>query len=223
MSDTFLPSIEVTTGAAPPRASVLWLHGLGADGHDFEDIVPRLGIANELSVRFIFPHAPLRPVTINGGQVMRAWYDVANPNFKQHQDTTGIHASAHLITALLEREQQRGINARHIVLAGFSQGGAIALHTGLRYPHSLAGILALSTYLPLADTVVAEAHAANRATPIFMAHGQNDNVIPQPLAEVSRDHLIRIGYSIDWHTYAMGHGVSWEEIRAIGAWLKRLL
>lgn len=222
MTDARLPSVEITTGAVP-RASIVWLHGLGADGHDFESVVPQLGLAPDFPVRFIFPHAPPRPVTINGGQVMRAWYDIASPDFKQRQDTAGIHASARLITALLDHEQQRGIPSQRIVLAGFSQGGAIALHTGLRYAHPLAGILALSTYLPLADTLTAEAHAANRTTPIFMAHGHDDNVIPQRLAEASRELLTRAGYELAWHTYAMAHGVCWEEIRKIGAWLNNLL
>ena len=173
MSD-LLETIEIETGASP-RAAVIWLHGLGADGHDFEPIVPELGLPAAPALRFVFPHAPLQAVTMNGGAVMRAWYDVTGDG---RQDAAGIRASQARVEALIARERARGVAARSIVLAGFSQGGAVALQTGLRHPERLAGILALSSYLPLPDTLAHEASEANRDVPIFMAHGTQDPVIP---------------------------------------------
>jgi len=214
-----LDCIEITTGDSPELA-IIWLHGLGADGHDFEPIVPELGL--RLPVRFVFPHAPVRPVTINGGMPMRAWYDVLGFNGQASEDAAGIRASATAVTALIDRELERGIPAARIVLAGFSQGGAVALHTALRAPHALAGVLALSTYLPVAPTLANERSAANAATPIFMAHGTADSVLPLRLGESSRRALEALGYKVEWHVYPMAHSVCAEESSAIGGWLAAL-
>jgi len=218
MSD-LLETLEIEVGASP-RAAVIWLHGLGADGHDFEPIVPELGMPAALGVRFVFPHAPMQPVAINGGAVMRAWYDVTGDG---RQDAAGIRASQARVEALIARERARGIPARSIVLAGFSQGGAIALQTGLRHPERLAGILALSTYLPLPETLEQEASQANRDVPIFMAHGTQDPVIPLSWAMRSRDRLKALGYAVEWHEYPMPHSVCAEEIADISRWLRTVL
>ena len=218
MSDV-LETIEIETGPSP-RAAIIWMHGLGADGHDFEPIVPELGIPAAPAVRFVFPHAPVQPVTINGGARMRAWYDVTGDG---RQDAGGIRASQARVEALIARERARGIAASAIVLAGFSQGGAIALHTGLRHAERLAVILALSTYLPLPDTLKQEASPANRGLPIFMAHGTEDPVIPLTWAARSRDALVSLGYLVEWHEYPMPHSVCAEEIADIGQWLRRIL
>jgi len=214
-----LDAIEITTGDTP-RLAVVWLHGLGADGHDFEPIVPELRLS--MAVRFVFPHAPLRPVTINGGMQMRAWYDILGFDRRAKEDSSGIHASAAAVTELVDREIERGLSSDRIVLAGFSQGGAIALHTALRSPKPLAGVLALSTYLPLAATLAGERTAANAAIPLFMAHGTDDPVLPFGLAETSRRALEALGYVVDWHAYRMAHSVCMEEVRAIGEWLGAL-
>ena len=214
-----LDAIEITTGDAP-RLAVVWLHGLGADGHDFEPIVPELRV--NVPVRFVFPHAPVRPVTINGGMQMRAWYDILGFDRRAREDAAGIHASAAAVTELVDREIERGLSSDSIVLAGFSQGGAIALHTALRSPKPLAGVLALSTYLPLAATLASERSAVNAAIPLFMAHGTDDPVLPFGLAETSRRALEALGYVVDWHAYRMAHSVCMEEVRAIGAWLSAL-
>jgi phospholipase/carboxylesterase len=214
-----LDAIEIETTPAP-TASIIWLHGLGADGHDFEPIVPELGLPKSTAVRFIFPHAPVRPVTINGGARMRAWYDVTPDG---QQDAGGVRASQAHVEALIARERTRGISAGAIVLAGFSQGGAMALQTGLRHPERLAGILALSAYLPLPDTLAQDASTANRDLPIFMAHGTQDPVIPLSWAKRSRDFLLRLGYAVEWHEYLMPHSVCAEEIADIGSWLRRIL
>jgi phospholipase/carboxylesterase len=218
-----LPSaVEIETGAAP-RASVIWLHGLGADGHDFEPIVPELQLPATLPVRFIFPHAPVQAVTINGGARMRAWYDVYNLEGVRREDETGVRASQNRVEALIAREKARGVAARHIVLAGFSQGGAIALQTGLRHAERLAGIMALSTFLPLAATVAKEASAANRDVPIFMAHGAYDDLIPLARAAASRDVLTAAGYRVQWTEYRMPHAVCGEEIADVARWLRTVL
>lgn len=214
-----LDAVEIDTGPEPQLA-VLWLHGLGADGHDFEPIVPELGLT--VPVRFVFPHAPQRPVTINGGMRMRAWYDIFGFGVGAREDAAGVRASAAAVTRLIDREAERGIPAERVVLAGFSQGGAMALHTALREPRRLAGVLALSTYLPLAASLAAERSAANEATPIFMAHGSADSVLPLALAEASRRVLADLGYAVEWHVYPMQHAVCAEEVDAIGAWLARL-
>ncbi|MFO1362110.1 MAG: alpha/beta hydrolase [Burkholderiales bacterium] len=216
-----LESIEIETGPAP-TAAVLWLHGLGADGNDFVPVVEALDLP-ERPIRFVFPHAPMRPVTINQGYVMRAWYDVLSMDFERRADERGVRESQGLVEVLIERETRRGVAARGIVLAGFSQGGAIALQTGLRHAARLAGIMALSCYLPLAGTLDAERAPANRDVPVFMAHGAHDPVVPVPLARESRDRLVRLGYDVAWHEYPMEHSVSPEEIAAIGAWLRRVL
>jgi phospholipase/carboxylesterase len=214
-----LDAIEITTGE-PPELAVIWLHGLGADGHDFEPIVPELGL--RIPVRFVFPHAPVRPVTINGGMAMRAWYDILGFDRRAAEDAAGIRASAAAVTELIDRELARGLSSERIVLAGFSQGGAIALQTALREARPLAGVLALSTYLPLAGTLAPERSAANSRLPIFMAHGTDDTVLPLTLAESSRRTLEALGYHVEWHAYPMPHTVCLEEISAIGAWLAAL-
>lgn len=215
-----LPAVEHET-AADPRYSVIWLHGLGADGHDFAPIVPELAAADWPAVRFVFPHAPERPVTVNGGLPMRAWYDIASFDLLARQDEVGIRASIAAVDALIARENQRGVPAERIVLAGFSQGGAIALAAGLYYPKRLAGIVALSTYLPIADTLAAERSAANADVPIFQAHGTFDPVVIPPRGSDSRDRLQRLGYHVDWHSYPMAHAVCGEEIIDLRAWLGR--
>ena len=217
-----LAALELETGRAP-TASVIWLHGLGADGHDFEPIVPELDLPDSLPVRFVFPHAPMQPVTINGGAVMRAWYDVYGLQGVRREDAAGVRASQAAVEELLARETKRGIPASRLVLAGFSQGGAIALQTGLRHPERLAGIMALSTYLPVADTLAAEASAANRDVPIFMAHGLHDPLIPIERAQMSRKLLESAGYRVEWHDYPMEHSVCAEEIADISSWLRRVL
>jgi phospholipase/carboxylesterase len=215
-----LESIEIET-APQPHFAIIWMHGLGADGHDFVPIVGELGLPPKPGVRFIFPHAPLQPVTINGGHVMRAWYDVLTPGFTQREDAQGVRASQRAIEALIAREVSRGIVPEHIVLGGFSQGGAMALHTGLRHPERLGGVVALSTYLPLAESLPAEASPANARVPIFMAHGSHDLLIPLSLAMGSRDRLVAMGYPVEWRVYPMQHSVCMEEIADIGAWLRR--
>lgn len=209
------------TGAAP-RAAVLWLHGLGADGHDFEPIVPELGLPAGLPVRFVFPHAPIRPVTLNQGMRMRAWYDIYRLGGGP-EDEAGIRASEGFLKELIQREKARGIDASKIVIAGFSQGGAIALQTALRYPERLAGVLALSTYLPLASFLEKEGAEKNRDVPIFMAHGTYDDVIPLQRADESRRALEKLGYPVQWHAYPMPHSVCPQEIADIAAFLVRLL
>ena len=217
-----LPCVEFTP-RGPVRASIIWLHGLGADGNDFVPIVPELGLPDVAGIRFVFPHAPHRPVTINGGYVMRAWYDIVAPDMAAREDEAGIRDSAGAVQNLIEREIGGGVAPGNIVLAGFSQGGAIALHTALRFKAPLAGVLALSTYLPLANRLPDEANTANAGIPIWMGHGTADTVVPVSLAERSRDLLQQAGYDVAWHAYAMGHSVVPDEIRAIGAWLTRLL
>jgi phospholipase/carboxylesterase len=217
-----LETVEVEPRTTADSAVVL-LHGLGADGHDFESIVPELRLAPERAVRWVFPHAPVRAVTINQGFRMRAWYDILGFDRDVGEDEDGIRESAASVRALVEREKQRGIAADRIVLAGFSQGGALALHTGLRERERLAGVIALSTYLPLASKLPAEAHPANAATPVFMAHGTWDNVLPLALGERSRDFLRSHGYDVAWHTYPMPHSVSPEEIAQLREWLLRVL
>ena len=214
-----LDAIEIET-AASPGASIIWMHGLGADGHDFVDVVPELGLPG---VRFVFPHAPMRPVTINGGYVMRAWYDIRDDGGVRREDPAGVRASQKAIEALIAREKERGVPAAAIVLAGFSQGGAMALHTALRHPEPLAGVMALSCSLPLADGLAAEAAPANRGVSIFMAHGTHDPMIPMARALRAREVMTGLGYRIEWHEYPMPHSVCAEEIRDISAWLGTVL
>ena len=217
-----LDSLEIET-QPNPTASVVWLHGLGADGFDFEPIVPELRLPETIPTRFIFPHAPERSVTVNQGMVMRAWYDITGFEQERQEDDAGLRDSAERVTRLIHREQERGIPFSRIVLAGFSQGGAVALHAGLRFPQTLGGIMALSGYLPLADTIPAETADANRATPIFMAHGTLDPVVPMQMGKMSFDFLEREGFNPSWKEYAMPHAVCPEEIRDIGVWLQSRL
>lgn len=213
--------IEITTGSDSPTHSVIWLHGLGADGNDFAPVVPELEKLGIVPCRFIFPHAPMRPVTINGGMEMRAWYDITSLDFdKREQDNVGTRQSEALVVNLIAREEARGISADNIVVAGFSQGGAIALHTGLRFGKKLAGVMALSTYLPLADSVAAERSLENARMDIFMAHGIQDEIIALRYAESSRDTLQALQYNIKWQSYNMPHSLSMEEITDIAAWLR---
>jgi phospholipase/carboxylesterase len=217
-----LETIEIETGERPD-ACVIWLHGLGADGNDFVPIVNELALPAGRPIRFVFPHAPMMPVTINGGYVMRAWYDVSFDGVEKRADEAGIRASQAGIEKLIAREKARGIEARRTVLAGFSQGGAITLQTGLRHAQALAGLMVLSSYLPLAASLAAERAAANLATPIFMAHGREDPVIPIELAERSAAQLSALGHAVDWHDYAMEHSVCMPEIADLSAWLNKVL
>jgi len=211
-----LPHITLESGKQP-RHSIIWLHGLGADGQDFVPVADELNLP--VAIRYIFPHAPQRPVTINGGFVMRAWYDIARPEISAQQDAAGIRASQASIEALIAHEVAHGVAPSNIFLAGFSQGGAVALHTALRQATPLGGVLALSTYLPLAETVAHEAQASTRSTPIFMAHGRSDSVVPYALGASSRNALLELGYTVAWHEYAMSHSVCDAELRDIEAWL----
>jgi len=212
-----LEAVEIETGATP-RAAVIWMHGLGADGHDFEPIVPELRLPEAMALRFVFPHAPVRPVTLNAGMRMRAWYDIFQLGGGP-EDEAGIRASEGAAKELIGGQN---LPANRIVLAGFSQGGAIALQTALRYPERLAGVLALSTYLPLAATLARERSEANRDVPIFMAHGLFDDIIPLRRAEQSRDLLSAAGYGIEWHSYPMPHSVCGDEIAEISRFLVRI-
>ncbi|WHZ20032.1 MAG: Phospholipase/carboxylesterase family protein [Rhodanobacteraceae bacterium] len=209
--------------APNPRHAVIWLHGLGADGNDFVPILPQLVRREWPPLRFVFPHAPVKPITLNGGLPMRAWYDIAGFDLAQKQDEAGIRASLAEIEALIAREAARGVAESDIVLAGFSQGGAIALATGLRHARKLAAIVALSTYLPVSDKTEGERHAANAATPIFMGHGAFDPVVPQVLGERSRDRLREWGHAVEWHSYPMAHQVCPPEIADLGAFLESRL
>jgi phospholipase/carboxylesterase len=222
MSPELLPSIELETGAHP-NAAVIWLHGLGADGNDFVPIVEELPLPAGLAIRFVFPHAPVRPVTINGGFPMPAWYDIVDADLRDRADLAGVRASQAQVVALVEREIARGVQSSRIVVAGFSQGGAIALYTGLRHRQRLAGIIALSTYLIRPDDLAAEASPANRDVRIFMAHGRQDPIVRLEWGEAARQALEGHGYRVDWHTYPMPHAVVWEEIVAIGGFLGGVL
>lgn len=221
-----MPSIEKPIIIEPEKqasASIIWLHGLGADGHDFEPIVKELSQDLRDCVRFIFPHAPHQPVTLNGGMVMRSWYDIVDADIARRADEKGVRVSEKIMTGLVDSQIEQGVPPERIVAAGFSQGGAIALHTGLRYPKRLAGVLALSTYLPLHASTRTEASEANRGIPIFMAHGSQDPVIPLSTSENSRAFLTSLGYVVECHTYPMPHSVCGEELRDIENWLSRLL
>ncbi|OOG60871.1 carboxylesterase [Rhodanobacter sp. B05] len=213
-----LPAVEFET-AANPQHSIIWLHGLGADGNDFAPIVPELVDRAWPALRFVFPHAPVRPVTINNGMSMRAWYDIAGFDLQARQDEAGVRASVREVEALIAREHERGVPSERIVLAGFSQGGAIALAAGLCHVQALAGIVALSTYLPIAEVVARERHAANAATPIFWGHGSADPVVVMQRGVDSRDLLQSLGYTVEWHTYPMAHAVCAEEIADLRRWL----
>lgn len=217
-----LDTIQIETGPNP-TASVIWLHGLGASGDDFVPIVRELNLAGMPDIRFVFPHAPTMPVTINNGYVMRAWYDIIGADLSRREDEKGLRASQAMVEQLIAQEKARGIAAERIVLAGFSQGCAMTIQTGLRHPEKLAGLLCLSGYVPLHTTIAQERHAANQSTPIFMAHGRGDQVIPIIRAEQSRDLLRSLGYEVEWHEYLMPHSVCQEEVDDIGAWFRRVL
>ena len=225
MSD-LLECVEVATGPAPV-ASVIWMHGLGADGYDFVPVVKQLDMnalpGLEAGVRFIFPHAPMRPVTINNGMVMRAWYDIKMTDLVRKEDEAGLRASQAECEKLIANEVARGIPPHRIVLAGFSQGGAIALQTGLRHKARLAGLMVLSSYLPIASTVASEVSAASKAVPVFMAHGTHDPMIALTRATASRDQLTQLGCNIEWKQYPMEHSLVMEEVRDVRDWLGRVL
>ncbi len=222
MTHHLLPTVDVQTGPGP-TATVIWLHGLGADGHDFEPIVPELGLPEGLHVRFVFPHAPSIPVSINGGYIMPAWYDIRHADIGYQQDERGIVDSARQIQMLIDREEMHGIESDRIILAGFSQGAAMALHVGMRQGEALAGIIALSGYLPLAEKAAKEICPGSRETPIFMAHGVDDPIVPYPLGDRSHRTVIELGYDVTWHSYPMEHAVCHEEIVAIGRWITKIL
>lgn len=222
MSIQQLEFIERTTGENPTHC-IIWLHGLGADGHDFEAIVPELSLPSSAAYRFIFPHAPFQKITVNKGQIMRGWYDIRSTDIDKQEDFEGINDSTIALMSLIEDEIKRGIPSENIVIAGFSQGGAIALNTGLRYHSKLAGIMALSTYLPSHDAYPENAHDENKLTSIFMAHGKVDEVINFSIAEASRAKLESMGYPVEWHTYNIGHGVGPDELDAISIWLQKVL
>ena len=218
MSDPLLPCVEIEP-AAEARHSVIWLHGLGADGHDFEPIVPYLGVDDSRAVRFVFPHAPRIPVTINMGLIMPAWYDITEMDLRRRHDEAGVHRSAEQVRALIHREHRRGVPSERIVLAGFSQGGAVALHVGLRFEERLAGLLALSTYLVCQDSLEAERSEANRDVKIFQAHGELDPMVPVARGREAHDRLVELGYAASFKTYPMQHEVHPLEIRDVGVWL----
>lgn len=219
MTSNILPFLEINS-SKNPCASVIWLHGLGADGHDFVDLVPQLNLPD---VRFVFPHAPVRPITLNNGFPMRAWYDIHGLNFGAREDETGVRESAKLVDQLIQQERDKGMPAEKIFLAGFSQGGAMALYCGLRYPKKLAGVLALSCYLPAAKNLVNEISDANKNIPIFMAHGIQDEIVNIKLAEYSRDCLQQLNYQIDFRIYPMAHSLCVDEVRDIAKWFKQTM
>jgi phospholipase/carboxylesterase len=220
MTET-LPAIEIETKPKPSHA-VIWLHGLGADGNDFVPVAKELKLP-PLGIRFVFPHAPMRPVTINGGFVMRAWYDIAYQELAFKEDERGLRESQKLIEDLIARENGRGIPSSRILLAGFSQGGVMTLQAGLRQSKPLAGLMALSSYLPMSPMIEVERNTASNSVPIFMGHGITDNIVPLALGKMSRDSLIKMGYEVEWHQYTMPHSVCPEELADIGVWLKRVL
>ncbi|MBS0444141.1 MAG: carboxylesterase [Proteobacteria bacterium] len=222
---TTSPELETLEGATGehPVASVIVLHGLGADGSDFVPVAEALDLSAVGAVRFVFPHAPVRPVTINGGYRMRAWYDILGADLQRREDEAGLRESARAIAALIDRERERGIAAKRIVLAGFSQGCAMTLLTGLRYPERLAGLAGMSGYLPLADSTAAERSEANRDVPIFLAHGSEDEIVAPARGRASRDALVALGHAVEWHEYPMEHSVCPDEIGALNQWLLRVL
>lgn len=222
MTSAALETIQIETGPNP-TASVIWLHGLGASGDDFVPIVRELDLAGMQDIRFVFPHAPTMPVTVNNGYVMRAWYDIIGADLSRREDEKGLRASQAMVEQLIAQEKARGIPAERIVLAGFSQGCAMTIQTGLRHSEKLAGLLCLSGYVPLHTTIAEERHSSNQGTPIFMAHGRGDQVIPIIRAEQSRDLLRSLGYEVEWHEYLMPHSVCQEEVDDISAWFRRVL
>jgi len=217
-----LQNIEIET-APNPTVAIIWLHGLGADGNDFVPLVNELDLVGLPGIRFVFPHAKTMPVTINGGYVMRAWYDITGAELTRREDEGGLRASQRDVEALIAREKARGIPASRIILAGFSQGCAMTLQTGMRHPEKLAGMLCLSGYLPLATSVASERTEASLATPIFMAHGTHDNVVPFARARESKDVLVSLGYAVEWHEYTMQHSLCLEEVQDISKWIRKVL
>jgi len=217
-----LPAIEIET-APKPDASVIWLHGLGDTGDGWSQVVPGLALPKSMRVRFVFPHAPKMAVAINNGYVMPAWYDIREANLSERADVAGVQRSQAQLVALMARENARGVDDARIVLAGFSQGGAVALYTGLRHPKRIAGIVALSSYLVSANALPSESSAANRGVPIFMAHGTFDPVVRLAWAQASREALVQGGYPVEWHEYPMEHSAEMEEVAAVGAFLRRVL
>lgn len=209
--------------AAPAQACVIWLHGLGADGFDFQPVVPYLKIPNELAVRFLFPHAEVMPVTINGGMPMRAWYDILEMNIERKVDKASLFKSSQRIAALIDQQVAEGIPADKIILAGFSQGGAVAYQTALTYAEPLAGLISLSTYMATQDEIKTDRSAANQQLPVWIAHGTVDDVVPMQLGEQAYQALNELNYNVEWHTYPMGHEVAIEELEAIGAWISQRL
>ncbi|WP_158965711.1 alpha/beta hydrolase [Paraglaciecola sp. L3A3] len=222
MSDQELPYVEVNP-TNPAKAAVIWLHGLGDSGNGFAPIVPELNIPPQLAIRFIFPHAPIRPVTINNGMPMRAWYDIKSMDFASRADRTGVNESAALVQSLIDKEITQGIPAEKIVLAGFSQGGVIALHLGTRIKQKLAGIMSLSSYMCEPEKLTAEAHTANKHTPIFIAHGQQDEVVPMFMGNAAYKVLVENGYQASWIEYMMQHNVCAQELNDISKWLQKVL
>ncbi|MGH9391493.1 MAG: alpha/beta hydrolase [Vicinamibacteria bacterium] len=218
MSETLLPAVEIDPDG-PPKSSVIWLHGLGADGHDFEPSVPELGLPKVARVRFVFPHAPMRPVTINGGYVMRAWYDIKSLDLDRMAEEEDLETSRRQLEGWIRHEESSGVSSERIVVAGFSQGGAIALYGGLQFEERLAGIVALSCYHPLPNLIRERSSKANVEVPVFMAHGTYDPIVPLPLAEATVATLRECGYLPEWRTYPMPHSVSAEEISDVGRFL----
>lgn len=221
-AEDLLETVEVgPDGDGTADAVVLWMHGLGADGHDFEPIVPHLGIGPGLRVRFVFPHAPMIPVALNMGMVMRAWYDLRGVSLERiEHDEAGVRASARRIEALVRRENARGVPTSRIVICGFSQGGAMAMHVGIRYPEAFAGIVALSSFLVLAEKAAAEASDANRRTPVLVCHGTRDPMVPERMGHASAERLRALGYDVAYHRFPMQHEVCMEEIELLGRWLE---
>jgi phospholipase/carboxylesterase len=213
-------AVVLAPAAGPANATVIWMHGLGADGYDFVPMVPELNLPGDARVRFVFPHAEVRPVTVNAGYAMRAWYDIAELTPEGRDDERGLVATRARIEACIAQERVAGIAAKRIVLAGFSQGGSVALHVGLRHAEPLCGIIALSCYLPMRQRVAAEVHAANRATPILMCHGREDVVVLPAFGEQSRDAMLDAGLNVEWHIYSMGHSLCHPEVFDISAWLQ---
>ncbi|GAB5381432.1 MAG: carboxylesterase [Aliiglaciecola sp.] len=221
MSDNLLPFVEVNPDK-PHDAVVIWLHGLGDSGNGFAPIVPELNLPKSLAIRFVFPHAPVRPVTINNGMPMRAWYDIKSLDFNQRADVEGVLESAEQVSALVDAEIAKGVPSERILLAGFSQGGVIALHLGTRFPQKLAGIMALSTYMSQPESLTEQAHSANKQTEIFCAHGQQDEVVPMFLGHAAFKTLEQNGYPVQWHEYNMQHNVCLQEIEQISTWIQKV-
>ncbi|HMU63949.1 MAG: dienelactone hydrolase family protein [Nitrosomonas sp.] len=217
-----LATIELTTGSNPTH-SIIWMHGLGADGKDFVPIIEELDLPKAIAIRFIFPHAPKQPVTVNGGFIMRAWYDIRSADLDHAEDEVGLKRSEQLIMQLIEKEKSRGVASENIVLAGFSQGGVMSLFVGLRYAEKLGGVMVLSGYLPLAHQFESSAHLVNHTTPIFIGHGNEDMIVPIQLANKSKQQLITQGYLVEWHEYNMAHSVCNDELTDISKWLQRVL